>query len=429
MAKLILAGALGLAVATSALAADIAGGWEGVWVKAGDALPVTVSFAKTAAGYSGSFDSDALQVAGIPFQQVSVTDDKVHIELIGDQTTSEFDGTVSGDRIEGTFVESGQKGTFLLHRAALPQAALESREVNFDDGDVKLAGTLLLLAGAGKHPAILFLQGSGPEGRWANRWLAQKFAAAGFVALIYDKRGVGESTGDWRKADFTALADDAVAGIRRLQSTPEVDPKQIGIYGHSQGGTIAPLVAVKAQNLAFVIASAASGLSPADVEAYSVGNSIRISALPPAEQPAARAYVQALINVAYRGKSSAELNALAAKDKDRSWYFDPPPPDNYYWAFSRMIADYNPPLWWKQVKAPVLLLYGAHDERVPPDSSARAIRTALKAGHNQKVTLKVFPDADHTFTVVPSAKSGSWPQRELSYAATLTDWARAQLAH
>ena len=77
-----------------------------------------------------------------------------------------------------------------------------------------LAGTLVLPATPGKHPAIACLHGSGPEARWANHYLAQKFAEHGIVALIYDKRGVGESSGDWQKATFAELADDAAAGIR-----------------------------------------------------------------------------------------------------------------------------------------------------------------------------------------------------------------------
>jgi dipeptidyl aminopeptidase/acylaminoacyl peptidase len=407
-------------------AADLAGSWKGTWTKDGDALPMTVSFEKAATGYAGSFDSDALQVASIPFADVSDASGKIHWLLKGDETTTAFDGALHGDALAGTFTEGATKGTFVLARAALPAHSISSRDVKFANGGVTLAGTLLLPASTGRHPAILFLHGSGPEGRWANRWLAQKFAESGIAALIFDKRGVGASTGDWKTAGFDVLAGDAVAGIRFLRTQEEVDPARIGIYGHSQGGTIAPLVAAKDGHLAFVIASAAAGLDPADVERYSVGNSIGISALPPAERRDADTYVQVLIDVAYRDKPRAALDALAAKFKSREWYFAPPPPGNSYWTLSRQFASFNPSVWWKQVKARVLLLYGAHDERIEPTRNAEAIHNALFAGNNARVTLKLYPNADHTFTIVEPPKKGGWPAHEPDYSAYVVNWAVAR---
>ena len=406
---------------SAACASDLSGNWRGTWTKDGDALPVTATFAKSGDAYSGSFSSDALQVMDIPFAEASDVNGKVHLTLKGDQTTTIFDGTESGDKIAGTFSDGGSSGTFELVRASLPSSAISARDVAFRNGDVTLAGTLLLPAGAGKHPAILFLQGSGPEGRFANHWLAEKFAEAGFVALIFDKRGVGQSTGDWQKAGFDALADDAVAGIRFLRAQTDVDPAHVGIYGHSQGGTIAPLVASKASNLGFVIASAAGGIAPADVETYSVENSIGLSQLPPGEQADARSYVQALVDVAYRRKYPETLQTLSARFKGRSWYFDPPPSGDSYWTISSQIASFDPAKWWRRVKAPVLLVYGAKDERIPVDASVNAIEAALKSGGNAHVTLHTYADANHTFTITGAAKG--WPKHEPDYADVLTRWA------
>ncbi len=403
-------------------AAGLEGNWKGTWTKGGDALPVTVTFAKSAGGYSGSFDSDALQVVAIPFAEVAYANGKVHFLLKGDQTSSAFDGKVERDEISGTFVESSVNGTFSLRRAAQPAPSVRSRDVTFANGDATLAGTLLLPAASDKHFAVLFLHGSGPEARWANRYLAQRCAEAGIAALIYDKRGVGRSTGNWQTAGFDALAGDAVAGIRFLQAQPEATGAHIGIYGHSQGATFAPLVASRAGNLDFVIAASAGGLRPADVETYSVENSIGVSRLAPAEQADARAFVHALIDVAYRGKDRALLAVMAAKYKGREWYFDPPPPDNSYWTISRLIAGFEPARAWRQVHARVLLLYGGHDERVPPVEGANAILAALKAGGNTHVTLKNYPTADHAFFVVDPPNKTGWPRHEPDYAETLTQW-------
>jgi hypothetical protein len=413
-----------LTLSTSASAGELAGAWQGTWTKGSDALPVVVTFQRSGAGYSGTFDSDALQVAEIPFAQVTETGDRVHFALTGDESTTVFEGRQRATAIDGTFADGGTKGTFHLARATAA-APLRSRDVAFDDGDVKLAGTLLFPGEAGRHPAIAFLHGSGPEQRFANRWLAQRFARAGFVALIYDKRGTGASTGDWKTSGFTELAADAVAGVRLLQTLPEVDAKRVGIYGHSQGGTIAPLAAARAGDLAFVIASAAGGIDPARMEEYSLGNSIGIAALPAGEANDARAFVRAIVDVAYRGHARAELDALAAKLKGRGWYFEPPPADNFYWAFSRRIASYRPADSWRQVKAAVLVLFGDKDERVPPKPDADAIVQALRAGGNTNVVVKTFPNADHTFAL--PAANGAWPRHVADYADVMIDWTKRAL--
>jgi dienelactone hydrolase len=79
-----------------------------------------------------------------------------------------------------------------------------------------------------------------------------------------------------------------------------------------------------------------------------------------------------------------------------------------------------------EIKARVLLVYGAHDERVPPGESATAIQAALKSGGNKDVTLKTYSKADHTFTIVNPPHKGGWPKHEPDYANTLVNWILAK---
>lgn len=414
------------ALSTSAYAADLQGQWQGTWTKAGDALPVTVSFEKLGSAHTGTFDSDALQVSGTPFREVALTGDNAHFVLGGDATTTTFDGVLTGSDFSGTFSETPNaggptvNGTFSLKRAAIP--ALRTREAAFTNGEVALSGELVLPATQGRHPAIVFLHGSGAEGRWASRYLASKFARAGFVALIFDKRGVGKSTGDWQKSTFEDLAADAAAGVRFLAEQREVDPGRIGVYGHSQGGTISPLVAERS-SLAFLIASAAAGLDPAEVEIYSIGNSIGIPSLKGKERTDAERFVREIVAVAYQGKSRKTLDDMIVAFKDRSWFFTPPAPDHSYWTISRSIDKFRPLDHWRKVTTPVLLVYGAHDERVPPAESATVITGALKKSGNGMVTVKTYPTANHTFHIVPQDPKDGWPKRVADYADTLTSWA------
>jgi hypothetical protein len=180
---------------------------------------------------------DALQRTGIPFSEVRYVAPDLHFVIAGDGADADtvFDGSVKGDLIEGRFLDGTAKGTFRLSRETNVIPAAARGNANFRNGAVKLSGSLLLPKSPGPYPAILFLHASGPESRWPNHYLAERFVRAGIAALIYDKWGTGQSTGDWKKAGFEDLVTDALAGIHFQQMLPEINRNKIGIFGHSQG--------------------------------------------------------------------------------------------------------------------------------------------------------------------------------------------------
>jgi hypothetical protein len=396
------------------------GEWTGAWGLGGDTLALTMRFERGEPWF-GSFDSERLRIEGIPFTEVVFDPPRVRIRMEGDATTIVMEGQVDGDSLSGTLREGEAIGWFAFRRGAPPAPALREEEVRFRNGDIELAGTLILPQGPGPHPALVFTHGSGAEGRWATRYLARRIAREGFAALIWDKRGVGESGGEWSEAGFEDQAGDAAAAVALLRDRPEIDPGKVGIHGHSQGGTIAPLAAVRAR-ADFLIASAASGLPMADVEIYSVGNFIGISTLPPGEAALARAYVEAMVDVAYRGGPRAELDAAAARARGYEWFFEPPAPDDSYWAFSRRIADFDPLHWWRQVDRPALLLYGSEDERVPVEPSRQAIVAATESVGKARVDVRIFEGGDHTYRLRRSGDA--WPRTVEGYPEAIVEWLR-----
>lgn len=120
-------------------------------------------------------------------------------------------------------------------------------DVTVQNGDVTLKGVLHLPAGRGPHPAVVFAHGSGDAKRNAGVW-NMFFVRQGYAVLSMDKRGVGESTGDWKMSSMDDLADDLLAGITMLRTRPEIDSRRIGIHGTSQGGWTAPLAAAKSKS-------------------------------------------------------------------------------------------------------------------------------------------------------------------------------------
>lgn len=409
-------------------ATGLAGHWVGQWVRDGSALEVEVDFARTDSGYAGRFGSEALRVLDIPFRAVTLAADSVHWLLVGDETTSRFAGTLAGDTLRGVYHEGEAPGTFLLHRAAQHASPYATEQVHFSNGPVTLAGSLLVPPGAGPHPAIVFLHGSGAESRHASQFLADRFARAGFVALIYDKRGVGGSSGDWQQASFQDLAADALAGIRMLAADHRVRADAIGIHGHSQGGTIAPLVASQYGKLAFVIGSSAGGTSLLEGERYSYANYLGVPRMHGADSLRAAGYIDVLVRTAYAGAPRAALDSAVAANTGAKWFETPPPPTSSWWAMSRANVAYDPAAYWRQVRAPVLLVYGEKDERVPVLPSMRNIEAALRAGGNTSISMRIYPGADHTLRInTPTDTRFHWPRNPPGYPQLLTVWAEGRV--
>jgi fermentation-respiration switch protein FrsA (DUF1100 family) len=141
-----------------------------------------------------------------------------------------FDGALKGDMISGAFKNGDLSGTITLRRAPVPQLPYATTDVSFRNGGTVLKGTLCVPRASGHHPAAVLLQGSGPQSRWGTtRYVADRLARAGVVALTYDKRGSGESGGDWRTATYNDLANDALAGVALLAARSDVDRGHVGL--------------------------------------------------------------------------------------------------------------------------------------------------------------------------------------------------------
>ncbi len=176
-------------------------------------------------------------------KNVSFASPDFRFELPTDAGVFKFNGTVRGDSLTGSWNLFGFESQVSLKRGIDEPTPYKQEQVNCRNGDVTLAGTLFIPSTKKRHPAVLFLHGSGTATRDGNRFLADHFARQGVATLIFDKRGSGSSTGNWREADFNDLAKDVLACVQVLKSRKDIDTKKIGLVGASQAGWVAPLAA------------------------------------------------------------------------------------------------------------------------------------------------------------------------------------------
>ena len=320
------------------------------------------------------------------------------------------------------------------------RAPITREEVTFKNGDVTLAGTLLIPAAkgkGGKHPAVVYTHGGGPQSREVYWGLGYLYAARGFVVLSYDKRGVGKSTGNWREASFENLADDAVAGARFLQARTEVAANQIGFWGQSQGGWIAPLAASRFPDAAFAIALSGGGLTPAETELFDTEYELSKAGYTADEVKAALAW-QRLKNEIINSKDKWDEYAKArATAKDQKWFrhqgidvFGPEKPDHPFWAYMHSFYFYDPAPTLRASKAPLLAIFGELDTPEGVKAEVSAIRRIMDQAGRRDYIVKVYPNGSHNLMEVPPENPNEWTRLKRfppGLFEMMVDWTTTQV--
>ncbi len=311
--------------------------------------------------------------------------------------------------------------------------------IHITSGDISLAGTLVLPPGAQRHPAVVLFHGSGPQGR--DLETARWFAAQGVAALAYDKRGVGESTGNFRNIPFMNLCDDGLAALNYLKSRKEIDPKQIGVWGLSQGGWLGPLAASRSADVAFVIAVSGPGVSPGDQMLFYYATELREKGAPEEDVHEADNLRRDVWNYMYTGKGYEQAKAEMDRDRTKRWYDEvknqqddlfgslETPSERtaranrkFDWYTQEMKYDPIPAL--QSLKVPALFIFGDEDQLVPVPESISIIRGVLTKSGDQDFEIQLLHGAAHNMRLTSGESAGDI---DPEYLATMQKWLAAHL--
>lgn len=299
--------------------------------------------------------------------------------------------------------------------------------VRFQNGDITLAGTLLLPESKrSKHAAVVFAHGGGAARREFVWGLGYQLAARGMAVLIYDKRGVGESKGNWGEASFEDLADDAVAGAKFLQSNSEIDPKRIGFWGLSQGGWIAPLAASRFPDAAFAVAISGGGLTPASTELFDTEYELTKAGFSAEDVQKALAFQKLKNEIILSYEKWEQYLSMRTAVKDAPWYRvqgidirGPDKQDHPQWAHMRRSYFYDPAPALKSMRSPLLVINGELDTPQGVTANVEAIRSIMAAAGKRetKITgnagrdgfvVKVYPRGVHNLMEAPEPEKSTW---------------------
>lgn len=274
-----------------------------------------------------------------------------------------------------------------------------------------LAGTFTRPKGVrGPVPVVVTISGSGPQDRDSHiplvrgyapfRDIADTLGRRGIAVLRYDDRGVGASGGRAGRDSATSrdFADDVLSVVRYLRLRPDVDGRRIALVGHSEGGFIAPMVAVDDPALAAIVLLAGPAYTGRRVIEFQNENVIRSAPnLSDAQRDSLRRTVPP---------------ALDSIQRANRWM-------GYFMTTDPLVVA-------RKVKQPVLILQGDTDQQVTPEQ-ADTLATAMRAAGNRAVTMQRFPATNHLLLADPvGAPAGyadlpdSKVRREL--LGTLANW-------
>lgn len=300
-----------------------------------------------------------------------------------------------------------------------------------DNGNVTLAGTLTLPPTDGPHPVVVLVTGSGPQDRDETlagvpikpfRLIADALTRAGVAVLRYDDRGVAQSTGDFAAATTADFASDAEAAIAYLLTRDDIDPDQIGLLGHSEGGLVAAMLGASNADLDFIISMAGPGVSGLDV--LLLQNELILEAAGATEEEVSAQvnFLSEFVALMDEGDMDAvydlvyaynleTLEALPEEDRaqigDLEAYAETATQQflaNYGSAWFGSFLSYDPAPDWAQTVVPVLAIFGGKDLQVDAEQNAPALEAALVEAGNEDYEIVVLPDANHLFQ---SAETGS----------------------
>ena len=456
--------ALMLAGAVSAQAPGIAGIWLGT-LEAGP-VKLRIAFhiaADSNGGLTATADSLGQNVLGIPVSQTTLNGSKLHLDMPA--MRAQYDGTLSADGMEiaGTFTQGAAlplnlKRVERIEGPNRPQEPkqpfpYESMDAGYDNAGVHLAGTLTVPKGPGPFPAALLISGSGPQDRdetllghkpfWV---IADYLTRRGIAVLRVDDRGVGKSTGSSTPATLDDMAGDVLAGVAFLKSRKEIDPKHIGVIGHSEGGMVGPLAASKSSDIAFVVMLAGPGVSfQQAIDAHqSQAEAVMRQAGASEDAISWNNAIQSMIIRVLRTQADpgaallemrAELDQMkAALPEAQRKAMDTPQAsaqmNQQFAALStpemRGILLYDPAQALRKLKIPVLALNGSRDVQVLATLNLPAIEAALKQAGNRDFATREMPGLNHLFQTCKACTIAEYGDIEETFAPAgleaMGDW-------
>lgn len=374
------------------------GTWNGELNVMGNKVPLVFNFSTNGC----TIDSPSQGVNGIQAEK-TVKDDgtiKVKVGMIG----ATFEGKMADGEIKGTYVQNGfplpltlKPGKLVVKRPQTPVPPFPYKEesVSFTNAQYTFNGTLTLPENYSRNtPVVLMVTGSGQQNRDEELFshkpfavIADALARQGIASLRYDDRGWGDKSVNF--ADFTTddFRQDAAAAIPLLRKRFN----KVGILGHSEGGTIAMMLAAEGK-ADFIVSLAGMAISGKETLIMQNRQAMSAIGLPKETVDSYCNSISKALDEIASGKKANEINindvpqALKPITIKALQQADTP--------YIRHFLTIDVGKLLPKIKCPVLALNGTKDTQVDCDANTTRIEKGLA---DCKHSIKKIDGVNHMF--------------------------------
>lgn len=408
------------------------GAWNGELDVMGSKLPLVFNFSPNGC----TMDSPSQNAKGIPAEK-TVTDDgtiKVTVGMIG----ATFEGKMADGEIKGTFTQNGyplpltlKAGKLAVKRPQTPVPPFPYKEesVSFTNAGYTFNGTLTLPENYTKDtPVVLMVTGSGQQNRDEELFehkpfavIADALARQGIASLRYDDRGWGDASVKFMNFTTDDFRQDAAAALPLLRKRFN----KVGILGHSEGGTIAMMLAAEGKT-DFIMSLAGMAISGKETLVMQNRQAMSVIGLPKETVDTYCNSISKALDEIASGKKASEINidgmpeALKPITIKALQQADTP--------YIRHFLNIDVSKLLSKIKCPVLTLNGTKDTQV--DCTANTIQLE-KGLTNCKHTIKKVDGVNHLFQHCTTGNVIEYQQIEETIAPevlqTITGWINSEL--
>jgi alpha-beta hydrolase superfamily lysophospholipase len=332
-----------------------------------------------------------------------------HDEILVDYTTGETGALFSlGDGRAGIGRGIGDKspppvrvlertnGQVFLNSHRLTPIAVRRRTFQIRSDGVQLAGDLII-PGAKPKGTIIVVHGSGDGPRRAYDLWTNFFLSRGWAVVVFDKRGSGESTGDWHDANFITLAADVQSVLRWARDQKELAGLKFALWGASQAGWIIPQLTAE-NAVDFAIVQAGPSTPTDEFLRRTLESELNAYGFPADEIAKAVRYYELDVAVSRGAKPFSEIEKAytEAAAAGAEWLLKPPDPiKSPDRRFMAAIAAFDPAAYWRKTRTPLLVLFGGKDHVVPWEANRRRLEGLLAEAGNSRTEIIVLKDDNH----------------------------------
>jgi pimeloyl-ACP methyl ester carboxylesterase len=316
----------------------------------------------------------------------------------------------------GSMVLMGATGRSMMSEFGGGPSTVVPDSVRFYSGTTLLRGVLHLPVSVGPYPAVVFMHGGGR--RFLNSEpndFARMLVERGIAALVYDKRGIGESEGVWVDSDFEDFIGDAGAAIEFLGGRDDIRADRIGVVGFSEGGRLAPVVAVR-YPVAVAISVSGPGVSPRETRLFALENSLLEAGITGVRLDRAMELWRDHFEMLLAGRPPQPLDsAIFAALADLPAQALPTPSEYYTTDPFHNSLHFDPEPDLRRLSVPFLSLLGDRDVVVPVERSAQNLTRIFESVGNERAEIVILPGATHALDSPPGT-------RHPDYVPTVMSW-------